>query len=201
MMGSHFNLNLRSRCGRWRKRRAAWQRKVRGPERLDELVLLVTLVVNTHFDGPFDPNDELLPLREAITVANDEAANLGTDLIPFDSNLVSQAMPNGIEGFDSDGEAISSSHGLGELVISSELTLDTSANGVIRIGLEYPTARSSNPETSQLTHCVLRASMSMAIVGVAIRNRRASRSLGCRQVEGRSGLKCTSRYCLRFGSQ
>ena len=113
-MGCHFNLNSRSRYGPWRKRHAAWQRKLRRPERLEERVSLVALVVNTRFDGSFEPNDEMLPLREAIIVANGEGANPGTELIPFDSKLVSQTMPNGIEGFDSDGEAINSSHGPGD---------------------------------------------------------------------------------------
>ena len=149
----------------WSKRSATGglkraQPRRRGPlrlERLENRMLLATLVVNTRFDVPIDPLDGIMSLREAITSANDESAYPGHDVIRFDEDLSSNTILLGIEGFDSvSGAAQPAGDAFTELIISSDLTIDASAAGVIRIGREFGASDSQNLETSQLQHRVLK---------------------------------------------
>ena len=145
--------NSKLRKSRKLRNRKRFQRML-GVEPLEARHLLATLVVDTRFDL-VDANDDVTSLREAIAAANDETENPGRDTIQFAPSLTYDTILLGIDGFDlGTGDAIASPHGLAELVINSDVDIDASGAGLVRVGREIGSA--SDLETSRLDHRVLR---------------------------------------------
>jgi len=121
-------------------------------ERLENRVMLAAYTVNTQFDI-VDAGDDFTSLREALTAANDELANPGHDTIAFDPALTYQTLLLDIAGFDdATGDAIPVS--LGELVVTSDVTIDATAAGLVRVGREI--GDEAFLESARLDHRVLK---------------------------------------------
>lgn len=109
----------------------------RQAELLEPRQLLTVFVVDTRFDL-VDPNDGVTSLREALAAAGDETNHPGHDTIVFDDALNFAMIHADYIGFDSDGAGINNPdpNGRGQFVIDSDLTLDASSVGFVRIGHE-----------------------------------------------------------------
>ncbi|MEQ8846794.1 choice-of-anchor Q domain-containing protein [Botrimarina sp.] len=103
--------------------------------------MLATFTVNTRFDI-VDPDDQLVSLREAIAMADDEVAHPGPDRIEFDPSLRFSIAYGNYVGFDEDGFGVlpRNAEGVpftpGQFEINSAVTIDATAAGVLRIGQE-----------------------------------------------------------------
>ncbi|MCA9061483.1 MAG: hypothetical protein KDA96_00410, partial [Planctomycetaceae bacterium] len=112
-------------------------------ELLEVRSLLTTFTVTTRFDI-VDPGDSVLSLREALAAAANESVNPGHDTIVFDPGLGSGFIHADYTGFtegtDINGNpalfAVYAPHGGGEFLVDSDVTIDGSALGLVRIGHE-----------------------------------------------------------------
>jgi hypothetical protein len=137
---------LMQRIRPFRGKRARFRKKRWGAsaEQLEARSLLTTLSVTTRFDV-MDPNDGVLSLREALAAAADETENPGHDTIEFDLNLGSGMIHADYGGFTVETDSQTGKDILkewfapnsgGQFVVDSDVTIDGSALGLVRIGHE-----------------------------------------------------------------
>ena len=102
-------------------------------ERLEDKQLLAAdaIVVTTQFDV-VDANDGLTSFREALALAENQD---GHDRIVFDRSLEFSNIYRGVSGIDADGKLITELSA-DSFLISSEVTIDGSTAGFVRIGGE-----------------------------------------------------------------
>lgn len=114
----------------WSTRRSRPKTAFRGPaELLEARQMLTQFVVDTPYDV-VDPADEFTSLREALAAAADETAHPGADTIVFAETLRNATVHADIINAQRDaivGEG-------GQFIIDSDVTIDASAVGFVRIG-------------------------------------------------------------------
>ena len=136
-------LGSRSRSGN--RRRFGHRDWAKASEALESRCLLSAITVTTRFDL-VDPDDGVVSLREALTMAGDETAYPGPNTIQFDPSLGSGMIHADYGGFVPDVDPFDNNRPImrawfapnsgGQFVVDSDVTIDGSALGIVRIGHE-----------------------------------------------------------------
>ncbi|MCA9262194.1 MAG: hypothetical protein KDA60_00035, partial [Planctomycetales bacterium] len=121
-----------SQRSRKRPRRQLGLCPLGAPEALERRELLTVYTVDLNYDI-VDPNDGLTSFREALNAAN---ANPDHDRIEFDPSLRFSVIHKNYVGIDEEGFLVQSPTNPGSFTVSSDVTIDATSAGLVRIGHE-----------------------------------------------------------------